>query len=331
MLNSSSYFNRLGIFHTILLANGQPCASASQCEGGFCCSSACRGTACPSGGDSVSASSTGSSSSGGGGGGGLPSSQKAVSPNFGLSPDTLRFSLALGEENTSLLILSNTGTATLAGDISIIGAEEFLTVSPTAIEDLPPDGNLTISLDALGRRIGSYFGQVMASANGITREADVVIDVGSAQALFDVKMDIPPALRTLGPNDALRAQITILNVGPPQQVDVFMTYLIKDTRGRVMGEESETFAVFGGKSFVHQFQLPQLEPGKYLAAIEVRYGNSFAVSSDTFTITEEKESAVVQLAGRKPAFFMALIVLAGILFAAAWYLLPKKAPRKKKR
>ena len=47
IITSSSYINKLGFFHTWLLADGQPCTLASQCEGGFCCSGLCRSSACP--------------------------------------------------------------------------------------------------------------------------------------------------------------------------------------------------------------------------------------------------------------------------------------------
>src|SRR3989344_1943916 len=66
---SSNYINEFGFAQTILHADGQPCATASQCEGGFCCSSLCQSSACstpsaPSGG------AAGAAGGGGGGGGG---------------------------------------------------------------------------------------------------------------------------------------------------------------------------------------------------------------------------------------------------------------------
>ncbi|MCH8329532.1 MAG: hypothetical protein IIB81_04020, partial [Nanoarchaeota archaeon] len=45
--NSSTYKNWLGFFYTWLLGDDQPCTSASQCEGGYCCSNLCKSSACP--------------------------------------------------------------------------------------------------------------------------------------------------------------------------------------------------------------------------------------------------------------------------------------------
>src|SRR3989338_10990221 len=44
--SSSSYINEFGFAQTILHADGQPCTTAGQCGGGFCCSSLCQSSAC---------------------------------------------------------------------------------------------------------------------------------------------------------------------------------------------------------------------------------------------------------------------------------------------
>jgi len=190
--------------------------------------------------------------------------------------------------------------------------------------DVSPGTERVITLHAVGRRLGSYAGQVQATVKGIRKSTDVILDIGSAQALFDVKMDLPPEARIVKANDALKAQIVILNIGPPRRVDVFVTYLIKDLTGRVVSEESETFAVFGEYTLVHDFQIPQLEPGKYIASIEVRYENTFAVSSDTFIVEGDALTAIGQLAKRNTTLFLTVIVLASVLFAAVFYLTPRR-------
>src|SRR3989339_507331 len=47
VVNSSSYRNFLGFFYTWLMADNQPCTSADQCQGGFCCSNLCKSSSCP--------------------------------------------------------------------------------------------------------------------------------------------------------------------------------------------------------------------------------------------------------------------------------------------
>jgi hypothetical protein len=56
----------------------------------------------------------------------------------------------------------------------------------------------------------------------------------------------------------------------------------------------------------------------------VRYEDSFAVSSGTFTVVDKRPSAIAQLAGRNATFFIALAVLAGILYVAISSFIPWK-------
>src|SRR3989338_5455760 len=65
IINSSTYKNLLGFFYTWLLADGQPCTSASQCEGGYCCSNLCSSSSCPV----AAAPATGGGAAAAGGGG----------------------------------------------------------------------------------------------------------------------------------------------------------------------------------------------------------------------------------------------------------------------
>ncbi len=337
IINSANFINSLGIFNTILLANSQPCTSASQCEGGFCCSNSCASSACTSG-DSGSSGGTGTTSGGGGGGGGATnfSSQggelPALSQDFELSSSSLHLKLALGEESESILAISNSGREPLGGRISVTGVEGMFSANPLSFDSLLPGESLNIVLSAIGRTLGSYLGQLEVTAGGITKTSDIIIEVESDQVLFDVAMDISPTYKALAQGGKLRSQITLFNVGVPRQVDVFITYLIKDNRGRVMSEESETFAVLGEKSYVHEFQIPPLEPGKYLAAVEVRYENSFAVSSDTFSISGSMPHPIAQAAFRNTTFFIALAILALILTIPITSLIKKRQKlRKKKR
>ena len=98
IINSTSYINKLGFFHLLLLANDQPCTTASQCEGGYCCSSLCKSSACSTpAAPAEGASSSGASgaASGGGGGGGIPIEAAAKTKSFRVSPAAVKEHMAL--------------------------------------------------------------------------------------------------------------------------------------------------------------------------------------------------------------------------------------------
>src|SRR3989338_7562705 len=109
IVSSASYINNLGFFHFLRLANDQPCTTASQCEGGYCCSNLCKSSACPSGESGGSSGTGGSSGGGGGGGGGAGSSNTSKltekSKSFRISPGLIKVHMALGNSKTEILTI----------------------------------------------------------------------------------------------------------------------------------------------------------------------------------------------------------------------------------
>ena len=290
IINSTSYINRLGFFHTWLLANDQPCTSDNQCEGGFCCSNKCKSSACPSEEPAPSGGGGGAAAGGGGGGGRapLPLKEEEEEKDFSVSPSAIKEELILNAAKAKFITIRNTGNTPLAFSLDVTTISDMVLMSDTSFS-LGPGEEKVVEANLIGKKLGSYLGEIEISADGIIKTISIVIEVESEQVLFDAKMDIPTAYKKVKPGDELKMQITLLNIGPPRKVDVTTTYIIKDKRGSVIYESSETFAVDKQISFVKSFKLPEyLEPGDYLAIVEVRYANSFAVSSELFTVVKDK-------------------------------------------
>ncbi|MBI2649860.1 hypothetical protein HYX04_00940 [Candidatus Woesearchaeota archaeon] len=307
IINSSSYINRLGFFYTWLLADGQPCASDSQCEGGFCCSSLCQSSSCPtapapSGGAAAAAAA-------GGGGGGIAAVEEK---DFSVSPASITEQLVLGAAKIRTITITNTGSAALQFNLNVLTVDEFVFLSDTSFS-LGPAQEKTVEASIVGRRLGSYLGEIEIAADGIKKSVTVVIDVESEQVLFDVKVDIPKAYKEVEPGKELRAQITLLNVGPPKKVDVTPTYIIKDKQGRFIHESSETFAVEKQLSYAKSFNIPkEALPGEYLLVVEVRYANTFAVSSDLFNVVLKKEVLAEEFVKQKSRLILILVILGAL-------------------
>ena len=316
IINSTSYINRLGFFYTWKLANDQPCTSADQCEGGFCCSNKCKSSACPTEAGPAP-SGGGAAAAAGGGGGALPEEVK----DFSVSPSSIKEQLALGAAKVQTITIKNTGDTALSFDLNIVAINDFVFLSDTSF-NLEPGQEKSIEANIIGKRLGSYFGDIEITANGIKKSITVVVEVESEQVLFDVKIDIPSGYKEVQAGDELKAQITLLNVGPPRKVDVTTTYIIKDRQGNVVYESSETFAVDKQTSFVKSFKIPKdLKPGDYLIIIEVRYENSFAVSSELFKVLP-KERVTLQKAV-KSNIVLILIVGVGLSLLFVYLLMPR--------
>jgi hypothetical protein len=344
LLNSSTYLNNVGFLHTVRLANGVGCTEHTQCEGEYCCSNTCSSSTCgneteeePPEEEPTPGSGGGSSGGGGSGGGsgGISNlssfyTKKQAETNFTISPEILRFHLILGESNTSEVFVENTGKLALNATLNVEEIEEYLTLSSLLVADLPIGETDAVMATAEGKRFGSHFGEIVAASNGINRTSDVIIEVES-EALFDVRLDIVQALKYLSSNEKPRAQITMFNLGSTP-ASTTVTYLIKDAKGTTYSEETEEFFVERELSYAHEFKTPNLPNGKYLAVIEVRYADSFAVSSDIFSVVDKDTfTLIAPIAGRNITFFISLLVLSGIAYIAISYFMPSRPAGRKNK
>jgi len=325
IINSTSYINKLGFFYTWKLANNQPCSTDGQCEGSFCCSSLCAGSACPSpspapsGGGGAAAAGAG----GGGGGGPLPTPIEEEIKDFSLSPSSIKEQLALGSAKTKAISIKNTGSTALSFSLDVLTINDFLFLSDSGFSLMPGEEKI-VEANIIGKKLGSYLGEIEIAADEIKKSIDVIIEVESEQVLFDAKIDIPPGYKEVKAGEDLKVQITLLNVGPPRKVDVTTTYIIKDRQGNAVYESSETFAVEKQSSFVKSLRVPKnLKAGDYLAIIEVRYEKSFAVSSELFTILP-KEGTIVQKAVKSNKVLVsALIAFVALAMLSAYAIISK--------
>lgn len=323
IINSTSYINRLGFFYTWKLADNQPCSADNQCEGNFCCSNLCASSACPSPAPSGGGGAAAAAASGGGGGGPLPTPIEEEISDFSISPGSIKEQLALGSAKTKAISIKNTGNTALSFKLNVAVVPDFVFLSETSFS-LEALEEKVIEANIIGKKLGSYIGEIEVEAAGIKKSISVIIEVESEQVLFDVKIDIPSGYKEVKAGDDLKAQITLLNVGPPRKVDVTTTYIIKDRLGNAVYESSETFAVERQSSFVKSLKVPKnLKAGDYLAIIEVRYEKSFAVSSELFTVLP-KEGTIVQKAVKSSNVLVsALIAFVAIAMILAYAIISK--------
>lgn len=323
VINSTSYFNKLGFFHLLLLADSQPCTTASECEGGFCCSSLCKSSACAV--SSTSTATGGGAASASSGGGSLPAEQPKKISGFSISTNSISEKLALGDSITKPVIIKNTGDLPINFGLKVLTVDNFVSL-PDGSFTLEPNQEKSVNVILTGRKVGSYIGEIQVIGNGIAKSVNVVANVESELVLFDVKLDIPSAYQEVEAGDELREQITLLNVGPPRKVDVTATYIIKDIHGNTIDESSETFAADKQTSYVKSFRLRQNMPaGDYLAVVELRYEKSVAVSSQLFSVAPKKESDIKKLAKSNNTLLYVSAASVAFILLFMYMLLPKDA------
>ena len=243
----------------------------------------------------------------------------------------MKLKLSLGESEERVLVVRNTGSAALTMPLAVEGIKGYMTLSDEFVS-LGPGESAAVTLGFIGRNVGSFVGRIIASIGQIEKSVPIILEVISELVLFDVKLDILKAYAEIEPGNELKAQITLLNVGAPEKVDVLASYFIKDLGGNIVYEETETFAV--EKQLSYQKSLPVHEsavPGSYVAVIEIRYAESFAVSSQLFRVVEKKESVVEDIIMKNISLMVFLsFMLVAIISALTYKLIGAMRKGKKK-
>lgn len=284
--------------------------------------------------ETPSSSSTSSSSSGSGGGGSGsggggfmadPGSLKVaskVSTDFTIDKSSIKVVLRQGQSSEETIKIKNIGTTEF--DIKAILSElEKFKVFPEGSElttYLKPNEEKSIKFvfKADDNEIPEiYPGKILLKSPSNQKEIVTVIEVDSAQALFDVDAEVVPESKSILPGQEVLLDVTLVNIRGFGRVDVNVEYFIKDLKGIVVATEHETLAVETQAKFTRSILAPSdLLPGTYVALVKVTYGDSVGVSSDLFEVKVKTLSLYPIFRGRNFgvvfAAVVAILLLAGL-------------------
>lgn len=232
----------------------------------------------------------GDGGTGGGGGGGSsgggssnPATSTSAEASFTIDKEELNIFVVSGDSDKRTVVLKNTGDTPLDFTISVGSLSSFVIVDKSVVHLGPGEStNITISIKAPDG--GIYGGRITFRTGETRKDVIVLLNVRSANALFDTSLTIPDSYKILPVGRILKTFISLLQVGPAESTDVTVHYMIKDFEGNTLFTETETFRVFRNKDYVKEFKTQELAPGDYLAGIEVVYPEGFATSSSHFTI-----------------------------------------------
>lgn len=313
-LSSGNYSTCIGFLCTLFHLDGEPCTSNAECLGGYCCSNICQSTPCivpPTGP---------------GGGGVTAPAAILARKSFKVSPGSIKTKLTVGKSTIEQLTTKNTGDAKLDFALSVEALEDFILITKDSFS-LNANEETVIDLRIFsGAKPGLYTGSILIQANGLKRKIPVILEIITEKVLFDVKLDLPLKYREIQQGENLKTQISLFSMGIAKKVDVILHYLIKDLKNNLLAEESETFAVENQASFTKTFYTEDLIPGSYVVAIEARYADSFAVSSDTFKVV--KKILPIPTTEKTFTFLLAFVVALVIVY---FFLRMRKIEMKKQK
>ncbi len=273
--------------------------------------------------------SAGDGGGGGGGGGGAITIQK----DFSLSPSSIKAELVIGEATTKEVTITNTGSTALSGEIEVVGVKDYVLL-PAYSFSLAKGETASIDVNIIAKKLGLFSGKLVFTSNGIEKEIPIIIEVETEMILFDVTIDIPTEYAEVEAGDLLPAQVTLLSMGLPKKVDVYLTYSLSDMEGNVIPMGYETLAVEKQLSFVKEFEIPKnLKTGDYVISVEARYADSVAVAGDIFKIIAKKyieEPGAVKI-WPWILLLIIIIILLTIIFNIRSYKMFKKRKNLEKR
>ena len=162
---------------------------------------------------------------------------------------------------------------------------------------------------------GIYFGKVVFRSGNVEKNVNIVLEVKEKEALFDIKVRVPSAYKSVNPGQNIKALVDMLNVGLyGTAVDVELYLYVSNFDKFIIYESSkEIIAVKTNVSIERDLHIPIDTPGgPYLVIGEARYGNISVSTYDTFNVIEKrylKASYVLIILGVLILIFIILFIL----------------------
>ena len=266
------------------------------------------------------ASSASSSSSTSGGGGGITALKPEAIGDFEITPAELNIFIKPGEQITKEITIKNKGDKTLDITADITGISDILSLNESQFK-LAKGKEKKIILTIKAPDFGVSAGRIIFSVGGIKKEVFILINVEGGKKLFDVSLTIPDSQKIISQGKNINVFSSLTQMGAPFEVDVKITYVIKDFNGNTLNKESETVFVYKAKSFVKELSTANLPPGDYVIGMEITYQGGFAASSTHFNIV--KKTLNFQLA---LIIFFVFLAIAVIIYSILKYKKSKAQP-----
>ena len=227
--------------------------------------------------------------SAGGGGGGGGAGAITPTPMFTLSPNILKAFLRQGEIVTQSFTIKNNGVTPITVNITIgdLGDLGDLVRLSDNLATLNPGETRTITVDFIARDDTTpdlYMGRIHFESGGVLQYISVALEIETKNPLLDVAVNIPLQYQEVSPGDELLAQITLYNLGATFG-DVSLEYIMRDSNGNTILNQTDSIAIQTQTSFVKNFKIPSDAPfGEYMLYVRADYSGKIASASTEFGI-----------------------------------------------
>ncbi|MBI2448784.1 hypothetical protein HYV49_00630 [Candidatus Pacearchaeota archaeon] len=232
--------------------------------------------------------------------------------SFYFDKDVLNVVSKVGEFSKAVFTITNNGTEKLDFIISVSKLEDYVTI-PTRIFSLEHGKSLKIETIVIAPKEPKvYTTSIIVEADGIVQELPIIINVETAEKLFDVELEIVhPKNKQIKPGEDITARVEIFSLKDTGAVDVILSYILKDQNNNVIINESSAIAVDIRTSIFKDIHIPDyLRPGKYVLVAEVRYKGMVTSASSVITVVGKvvTTSAITDIERLKRNYILIVII-----------------------
>ena len=233
--------------------------------------------------DSGETPSTSTTGSGGGGGEIIYLSKNKII----LDKEFIKVFLKQGETVSDKLIIKNNHDLNLNFSVEVQGVRSLIKLNETFFE-IGAGEEYVLNIDFLAPEHvepNLYFGKLILKTGSIKKEINMIIEIVSKSALFDIEIIFPTQFEEIYAGDEIVFITKLTNLGEFKKADVVLTYMIKDFEGNTFVLETDSFAVETQASHPKTLRVPDnLPSGDYLVYVRLDYGGFTASASHQFKV-----------------------------------------------
>jgi len=197
-------------------------------------------------------------------------------------PREINLKMAVNTSSRQIISIMNNKNTTQTFSVSqenlanrIILGNDSITVKPGETK------NLEVIFVA-SEETGVFTGKINLGKYSVL----VNLDIKTKLLLFDSNILVLNRGYLVSQGGKLRTKVTLVPMGDKERLDVQLNYFIKDAKGEIYLTHSETVLVEDRMSLYRNFDMRNLDLGKYTIYLELVYPNGVAPSSAQFEIVK---------------------------------------------
>ena len=240
-----------------------------------------------------------------------------------VSPSLIEISADIGSISENSITISSTVNDTAEITISdalttIVFIEQKQTNITTETQSR---FNISVkpSLDIQPQIIAGY---IIIKTKDQTQQIPILVKIIPKRKNFDLTLDVP--FKKLYPQDEIKANLEIVNLGNFQPVRIIITSKIKDFSGNVIEQSKQTSILEKENIIPIIFNIPNINKGEYILEAEIQSDSSIEKTASIISIIESQNIPQEIKKQEYPNLFLIAFIIAGMIYSIAKIILQKK-------